>query len=94
MDARKKNLRDALRSPLGVWLGLMILSLVSVDVAAGGRFGRFAVGLIFLVGAIKILLVMIHFMELGHAARHWQRLYGLWLVIATTLLIAGHLAGG
>lgn len=73
------------------WVGLIGLTIVSAVIAATAHHGAVVVIAIFTIAAIKADLVLVDFMEAGHAEPQWLWLYRLWIGIVTIVLIAGNL---
>jgi Prokaryotic Cytochrome C oxidase subunit IV len=77
-----------------IWLLLMALTLLSTLLAEGSEHAEYAVVTIFVIAAAKGDLVIMHYMEAGHAQPHWKLLYRAWLGVVTVLLISGHIWAG
>lgn len=72
-----------------VWLLLLLATAMTAWLTGldGGR--HWATSAIFAIAAVKIALVMGCFMELAAAPRVWKYVFGAWLLVVTTMLIAG-----
>jgi Prokaryotic Cytochrome C oxidase subunit IV len=77
--------------PTLIWAGLMSLTLISVALFESGWLGRMSSVLIVLIAAFKSRLVILHYMEATHAARHWRFLYETWNFAVTATITIGYL---
>lgn len=74
----------------GVWLLLMLATATSTWGIQGGAATSFgASALIMLIAGIKARLVIIHFMDLGHAPWPWRLFFEAWWVVVTAMIVAG-----
>ncbi len=73
------------------WLGLVALTLLSLASAEGLVSHHVALIGIFVIAAIKGLMVARRFMEVGHALPHWRALYQVWIAGIAIILAAGHM---
>jgi hypothetical protein len=48
---------------------------------------------VMLIAAIKARVVIIHYMELGHAPLGWRIAFEAWIVIATVIILGGAYLG-
>jgi heme/copper-type cytochrome/quinol oxidase subunit 4 len=85
-----KRFRDM---PVVVWVALCGLTVLSVALVEGGAWRGAASVVIVLVAALKSRLVMLHYMEATHAAKHWRFLYEAWNFAAAATIIIGYLLG-
>lgn len=72
-----------------VWCALCVLTIASTGLAELGRWAEPGSMLIVLMAAAKSRLVIVHYMEVGRAARHWRLLYESWIVAAAATLLIG-----
>ena len=75
-----------------VWLALMLITCattwwLSKD-AVSAVTGTV---LIILLAAFKTRLVLIHFMELGHAPRRWRLLFEIWPIACAAIILGVYL---
>jgi hypothetical protein len=77
-------------TPFLVWSMLCLLTLVSMLVI--GKTHRWMASIVVvLLAAAKSRLVIIHYMEVRRAARHWQLLYQTWIFAVTAAVLIGYL---
>lgn len=74
-----------------VWVILISLTLLSVALFETGWLGKMSSVLIVLIAAVKSRLVIIHYMEAKHAARHWRFLYETWNFAVTATITIGYI---
>ncbi len=79
-------------TPSMVWLMLCVLTLVSMVVIDENR-GWMASIVVVLLAAAKSRLVMVHYMEVRRAARHWQLLYQTWVFAVAAAVLIGYFVG-
>lgn len=73
---------------LRVWLLLVAATLGSTWLAEHhGLAGQWTVAAVIGVAAFKVRLVMIHFMELGHAPWRWRLIFEAWCAVVALLII-------
>jgi hypothetical protein len=77
------------RGPALVWCLLCALTVTSISFAAAEGWRELAWTAIVLTAATKARLVIVHYMEVGHAASHWRMLYAAWTVAAAATIIIG-----
>jgi caa(3)-type oxidase subunit IV len=78
--------RDSVRSPLAVWLTLIVatgITFFAGDFEGSGPTGRWLVVGVLALALFKGSLVALHFMELRHAPAvwRWSVLGWLWVVV-------------
>jgi ABC-type Mn2+/Zn2+ transport system permease subunit len=79
---------DILFNRLGaVWLALLIATGMTAWIVGMDAGQNWATSAILAVAAVKIGLVMAWFMELRSAPTVWQIVFGVWLLVVSTLLI-------
>lgn len=74
-----------------VWLVLMLATIASTwwipkDIVSVSV----ATTLIIIISAIKIRLVMLHFMELEHAPLNWRIWFECWIGVVTTVILLSY----
>ena len=75
-----------------VWLVLMLATCITTWWLPKGTAATAATTvLILLIAAIKIRLVLMHFMELRHAPIRWRLLFEAWVVVVTIVLVSLYL---
>jgi heme/copper-type cytochrome/quinol oxidase subunit 4 len=79
--------------PAVVWCMLCGLTLLSVALFEGGWNRRVACIVIVLIAAAKSRLVILRYMEINRAARHWRFLYDTWIFAVTATIVIGYLLG-
>jgi hypothetical protein len=76
--------------PAAIWICLCTLSIVSVVQLKQGWSGWAAAVLVVLIAAVKVRLVLSHYMEVTRARRLWQFLYGAWTFAAAATIAVGY----
>lgn len=72
------------RPTTAVWAALMIATCASTWwLAKDALSASTATALIMLIAAVKARLILIHFMEIGHAPLRWRLLFETWIVVCT-----------
>lgn len=85
-------MNGAVRSVLVVWLVLMISTAASTWWFTQPMFDPVICTLaVMVIAAIKVVLVMTHFMELRGAPRPWQLAGSIWVLGAAGTVIAFYL---
>ncbi len=79
-------------TPFGVWSTLCALTLVSMG-STGAAYRPLASIAVMLLAAAKSALVIVRYMEVGRAARHWQLLLQTWIFAVTAAVIIGYVLG-
>jgi heme/copper-type cytochrome/quinol oxidase subunit 4 len=75
-----------------VWLVLMLATCTSTWwLSKEGVSTATATLLIMLIAAIKVRLILIHFMELGHAPIRWRLLFEGWNIACTAFILIMYL---
>lgn len=78
----------ATRAVLGVWAVLMLSTAASTWGFSQSRFdATLATVAVMLIAALKVALVMSHFMELRHAPRAWQLAGAVWVLAALSAVM-------
>lgn len=77
------------RGPVVVWCVLCALTIVSVGLSEVEWRGDILSAVIVLTAAVKSRLVIVHYMEVKRAARHWCVLYEAWNFAAAATIIIG-----
>lgn len=81
------------KGPTLIWAVLIALTIISIFSAERLDDFNLAMIAIFGIAMVKTYLVMIYYMEVLHAARHWKIIYLGWTIAATLLMILGHIGG-
>lgn len=79
-------------SPLYIWLSLMFASLFSWFVTEDADFAKWGTTVVILIAALKINLVISHFMELKWRPSPYRLILSVWLTGVTTIIIGGYWA--
>jgi len=82
---------DRLRfTPATAWIALVAAALASW--ALTERFGavRFATTAVVLIAALKVRLVVAHFMELRAGDLPWRRVFDIWVVAVAAIILGGY----
>lgn len=75
-----------------VWVILMLATATSTWwVSKDAATASTATVLIMVIAAIKVRLVLIHFMDLGHAPLRWRVLFEAWIVVCTAIILGVYL---
>jgi len=69
------------------WLVLVSATLLSWAAAGGGETAQVAGVVVLIVTAIKVGLVIHHFMEIGRGCQGWEWFFLVWLVGVTGMLL-------
>ena len=82
----------AVASVTAVWLVLMLSTAASTWWFSQPMFTPIASTVaVMLIAAVKVSLVMSHFMELRSAPRAWQLAGAIWLVVAASAVVVIYL---
>ena len=75
-----------------VWALLMLASCISTwGLSKNGVSATTATVLMMLIAAVKVRLILIHFMELGHAPLAWRLLFEGWNIVCVCAIVALYL---
>jgi heme/copper-type cytochrome/quinol oxidase subunit 4 len=75
-----------------VWLALMLATCTSTWwLSKDGVSTTTATVMIMLIAAVKVRLILIHFMELGHAPIRWRLLFEGWNIACTAFILIMYL---
>lgn len=83
-------MRKPVSAPTLVWCMLCALTILSVALVEGGWWRDASSAIIVLIAAAKSRLVILHYMEAKHAAKHWRFLYETWNCAAATTIVMGY----
>ena len=75
---------------VNAWLILIALTTVSFSAIEGGVPALVAAPVVIGIAAYKARLIMVHFMEVNLAGRPWRTMYTTWIVVASTIILAGN----
>jgi heme/copper-type cytochrome/quinol oxidase subunit 4 len=71
-----------------VWLALVVVTVITTWVLSEhGVPARFAVVGIMVLAAVKVGLIMWHFMDLRSAPRPAQAAFGAWIVVVVSIVL-------
>ena len=75
-----------------VWVVLMLATCASTWwLSKDAISATTATVMIMVIAAIKVRLIMIHFMELGHAPMQWRLLFDGWIAVSTAIIVVVYL---
>lgn len=73
-----------------VWMVLMLATCASTWwLKSGASTSMIATAAILVIAAVKVRLVMIHFMELKDAPIKWRLFFEAWVVVFPGIVLAG-----
>ena len=73
-----------------VWMVLMLATCASTWwLKSGASTSMIATAAILIIAAVKVRLVMIHFMELKDAPFKWRLFFEAWVVVFPGIVLAG-----
>ena len=76
--------------PSLVWAVLMLATCASTWwLKSGAATSMAATAAILVIAAVKVRLVMIHFMELKDAPLKWRLFFEAWVVVFSSVILAG-----
>jgi hypothetical protein len=78
--------------PIYIWAVLVVATLVSWFLTEDTHYAKFGSVAVILIAAVKINLVVSHFMELKWQPRPFRIIISSWLGLVTTIIIGGYLA--
>ncbi|MCK9285390.1 MAG: cytochrome C oxidase subunit IV family protein [Rhodocyclaceae bacterium] len=79
-----------LGTPTLVWAVLMLATCASTWwLKSGAATSMLATAAILVIAAVKVRLVIIHFMELGDAPLKWRIFFELWVIVFSGVILAG-----
>jgi hypothetical protein len=77
------------RVSVAVWFFLVLATVVTGWMPSHHVFdGRWAVVALLAVAAIKVRMIVLHYMELKHAPLPWRLFFEGWVLVVTLMLIA------
>jgi hypothetical protein len=79
-------------SAVSVWAILVTATLASGFLATGGVSAKGAATAVILIAALKIGLVIRHFMELKWVHKPFGPALSIWLLVSATIVIGGYWA--
>jgi heme/copper-type cytochrome/quinol oxidase subunit 4 len=78
-----------------VWLALVVVTVTTTWVLSeNGIPAELAVIAIMLLAAVKVGLIMWHFMDLREAPVAWQAAFGTWIVVVTGIVLGFYVVTG
>ncbi|HWS63454.1 MAG TPA: cytochrome C oxidase subunit IV family protein [Steroidobacteraceae bacterium] len=82
---------SALRLPATrVWLVLIAAAVSSWTVSEHSTAVKVAASAVVLIAALKVRLIVMHFMELRWRPRPWRMLFELWTFGVTAIILGGY----
>jgi hypothetical protein len=73
-----------------IWAILVALSVVSLFAVENDILRAGTALVVIAVAGIKARLIMTHFMETELAPKAWRRMYGAWILVASTIILVGN----
>jgi len=77
-------------TPARAWLLLVALAMLSWALAERSGAARLATTAVIVIAAIKVRLVVAHFMELEPSHLPWRRVVDVWVVAVTAIILGGY----
>jgi hypothetical protein len=82
---------NALRLPATrVWIALMAAAVLSWMIAEHSTAIKVATSTVVLIAAVKVRLIVMHFMELRWRPRPWRILFELWIAGVMAVILGGY----
>lgn len=82
---------DRLRlTPTAAWISLIGAALASWALTEQLGAVRFATTAVILIAALKVRLVVGHFMELRAGDLPWRRVFDIWVVAVVAIILGGY----
>lgn len=79
---------------VAAWIFLVLATVGTAAIADDqAHTGMLMLTAVMLIAAIKARVVIIHYMELGHAPLAWRIAFEAWIVIATIIILGGAYLG-
>jgi hypothetical protein len=72
------------------WLLLVAATLTSFALTEDAPAARLATTAVILIAAVKVRLVVIHFMEVPWSARPWRLILEAWIAAVTLVILGGY----
>jgi cytochrome c oxidase subunit IV len=73
-----------------VWLVLIAAAVLSWMVSEHSAAVKVATSAVVLIAALKVRLIVIHFMELRWRPRPWRILFELWILGVVAIILGGY----
>ena len=73
-----------------VWLVLIAAAVLSWTVSENSTAVKISTSAVVLIAALKVRLIVIHFMELRWRPRPWRILFELWTLGFTAIILGGY----
>jgi hypothetical protein len=73
-----------------VWLVLMAAAVLSWMISEHSTAAKVATSAVVLIAALKVRLIVMHFMELRWRPRPWRILFELWISGVTAIILGGY----
>lgn len=75
-----------------IWMALMLATVITTWGLSKDAFdARFATIAIFVIAAVKVRLVLLHFMELRHAPLPLRLVFEAWVLVVTAAVLGLYL---
>jgi heme/copper-type cytochrome/quinol oxidase subunit 4 len=70
------------------WGFLVVASLATYTLVERHALGvEGAVSIVMVLAAIKVRMIVLHFMELKHAPRGWRAAFEIWAILVTAVIL-------
>jgi hypothetical protein len=73
-----------------VWLVLIAAAVLSWTVSENSTAVKISTSAVVLIAALKVRLIVMHFMELRWRPRPWRILFELWILGVMALILGGY----
>jgi len=73
-----------------VWLVLIAAAVLSWTLSENSTAVKVAASAVVLIAALKVRLIVMHFMELRWRPRPWRMLFELWTFGVTAIILGGY----
>ena len=73
-----------------VWLVLMAAAVLSWMISEHSTAAKVATSAVVLIAALKVRLIVMHFMELRWRPRPWRILFELWILGVMAIILGGY----
>jgi len=77
-------------TPVRAWMVLVGLTLLSWALTERSGAARLATTAVVVIAAIKVRLVVAHFMELDPGHLPWRRVFDAWVVAVAAIILGGY----
>ncbi len=73
-----------------VWLVLIAAAVLSWMISEHSTAAKVTTSAVVLIAALKVRLIVMHFMELRWRPRPWRMLFELWTLGVTAIILGGY----